>query len=322
LHRETEDAVTLRFRLPSGQALSAKPGQFLTFNWMLNRQTLARSYSISSSPSQTDSIDITVKRQGVVSSFLNDSARAGLEVVANGPYGRFFFDAAQHHSPIFFAAGSGITPILAMLRHLEETVPQTEAILFYASRDERQIIFKAELDRMAGRMPRFRWIPIITQPTADWRGEHGRISDSLVTRELVNPAGKRFFICGPAGFMTGVKEILNTLGVESSRVLQERFTASAVAPRGADVVSCTIEFVRSGKRFECTSAERLLSVAEKGGVDIPASCRIGQCGTCAARVLSGEVEMDADEGLSPALRAEGFSLLCVGHARGLVAIDA
>jgi ferredoxin-NADP reductase/DMSO/TMAO reductase YedYZ heme-binding membrane subunit len=322
VHRDTNDAVTLTFSPLSGKTLQSKPGQFLTFNWVVSGQTLPRSYSISSAPSRVGSFDITVKKQGIVSTFLNESVREGLTVVANGPYGRFVFDLAEHRAPVFFAGGSGITPILSMLRHIEETSPECDVTLFYTSRDEHQIIFKADLDRLAARWTKFRFVPIITRPSVEWAGERGELTKEMVLKTLPAVEDKTFFLCGPTGFMTAVSGILTSFGVGANQIHQERFTPSAVAYAPGESVPCTVEFTRSRKRLECNSTETLLSVAERNGVDIPASCRIGQCGTCATRVLAGEVQMESDEGLSPALRAEGFSLLCVGRARGMVSLEA
>ena len=321
IHRETKDAVTLTFSLLKGKTLHSKPGQFLTFNWVVDGQTLPRSYSISSVPSRAGSFDVTVKKQGIVSTFLNESAREGLTVVANGPYGRFVLNLTEHRAPVFFAAGSGITPILSMLRHIEEASPECAVTLFYASRDERQIIFKAELDRLGTRLNKLRCIPIVTKPSVEWAGER-ELTKEIVLKLLPTVEDKTFFLCGPAGFMTAVNEILMSLGASANQIHQERFVPAAVAYTPREIVPCTVEFTRSGKRLGCNSNETLLSVAERNDIDIPASCRIGQCGTCATRVLAGEVEMESDEGLSPALRAEGFSLLCVGRARGTVSLEA
>jgi ferredoxin-NADP reductase/DMSO/TMAO reductase YedYZ heme-binding membrane subunit len=322
IHRETNDAVTLTFSLPGNKTLQSKPGQFITFNWIVDGQSLPRSYSISSAPRRSGSFDVTVKKQGIVSTFLNESAREGLSVVANGPYGRFVLDLAEHQAPVFFAAGSGITPILGMLRHIEETSPECDVTLFYFSRDERQVIFKMELDRLSARLSKFRLVPIITRPSVEWAGERGEITKEMVLRGLPTVEGKTFFLCGPAGFMAAAKAILTSLEVGANQIHQERFAPSAVAYTPGESVHCTVEFTRSRKRLECNSTETLLSVAERNGIEIPASCRIGQCGTCATRVLAGTVEMESDEGLSPALRAEGFSLLCVGRARGMVSVEA
>lgn len=322
VRRETADAVTLTFTLPKDKELAAKPGQFLTFEWLVNGEKLPRSYSISSAPGLPDSFDITVKKQGAVSTFLNESARKGLEVVAHGPYGRFVLDPPVHTAPVFFAGGSGITPVICMLRHIERSTPHTKALLFYASRDENNVVFDGELKRLRQVLTNFRVISLITQPTPAWIGERGYISKALVERELPEASAHTFFICGPAGFMSSVREILTSLGAGPDQILQERFSSSASSMTAGAATLATIEFLISGKRVECSSADTVLAVAERNGVAITASCRIGQCGTCATRVLGGEVEAESDEGLSPAMRSEGFRLLCVSHARGAISVDA
>jgi glycine betaine catabolism B len=197
IRRETNDAVTLTFSLPRGKILQSKPGQFLNFKWLVNGQTLPRSYSISSSPSRVGSFDVTVKKQGIVSTFLNESAREGLTVVANGPYGRFVLNLAEHRAPVFFAAGSGITPILSMLRHIEEASPECDVTLLYGSRDERQIIFKTELDRLAARLTKFRFVPIVTKPSVEWAGERGELTKKMVLKTLPAVEDRTFFLWPP-----------------------------------------------------------------------------------------------------------------------------
>jgi ferredoxin len=119
-----------------------------------------------------------------------------------------------------------------------------------------------------------------------------------------------------------VKEILMSLGAHAEQIRQERFTIGTTNSERAAAATYPVEFVRSGGKYEGSSADSLLTIAESHGVDVPSSCRVGQCGTCATRVLDGEVEMETEEGLDPALRAQGYRLLCVGRARGPVRLDA
>jgi ferredoxin len=121
--------------------------------------------------------------------------------------------------------------------------------------------------------------------------------------------------------MASVKEVLLSLGANDEQILQERFTL-ARPDSGSSAAKYLVQFAKSGAKHECSPADTLLSVAESHGIDIPYSCRVGQCGTCATRVLLGEVEMEAEEGLDPALKAQGYRLMCVGHARGPVTLDA
>src|SRR4029077_14816541 len=115
---QTHDSKSLRFVMPRSERFSARPGQFLTFQWTIDGKEVFRSYSISSSPTQTGYVEITAKRvpNGYVSVFLNDRALPGLTVKARGPYGLFCFDETKHKQVVLIAAGSGITPIMSMLR--------------------------------------------------------------------------------------------------------------------------------------------------------------------------------------------------------------
>jgi ferredoxin len=122
--------------------------------------------------------------------------------------------------------------------------------------------------------------------------------------------------------MASVTEILTTMGVGAGQIRRERFTASLGSSSETVVSTYTVEFANSGKKFAASSAESLLVFAESHGIDIPYNCRVGQCGTCATRVLDGEVEMATDEGLDPAQRAQGYRLLCVGVARSNVVLQA
>ncbi len=320
--RQTSDAVTLRFPLSAGAPLGAKPGQFFTFDWVVNAKKTPRSYSISSSPLQKEYVEITVKQQGVVSTFLNREAHPGLKVTAHGPFGQFCFDETRHKRIVLLAGGSGITPIMSMLRYIKEVVPETEVHLLYAVRGESDVIFGEDLAGLKPHLPNFRYDLIVSRPGPDWKGFRGHLSRSTLEEVLGNAVGRTFFLCGPAGFMSSVKEILSALGVPVSQILEERFTVGTPSSTADPNIPCSVEFVRSGGTFECSSADSLLAVAESHGIDIPYSCRVGQCGTCATRVLEGDVEMEVEDGLEPARKAQGYRLLCVGRARGLVRLDA
>ncbi|HKD04643.1 MAG TPA: ferric reductase-like transmembrane domain-containing protein [Bryobacteraceae bacterium] len=321
IQRETKDAVTLRFPLPSGTPLRAKPGQFLTFDWVIDGRKLTRSYSISSSPLRTDFVEVTVKRQGLVSSFLDRDARVGLTVEAHGPFGQFCFDKKLHRNIVLFAGGSGITPLLSMLRYIEAAAVETEVLLFYAVRSEHDVIFKKELERLTLRLPHFRCVIVASRPGPDWRGPRGHVDRERIAQEVGEIGDRTFFLCGPAAFMETVKEILASMGAHAGQIRQERFTVGA-APKDTTAPTYKVEFVKSGGQFAGSSAESLLAIAESHNIDIPYSCRVGQCGTCATRVLEGEVEMETEEGLEPPRRAAGYRLMCVGRARGDVRLYA
>ncbi len=320
--RQTGDTVTLRFPLSAGMPLGAKPGQFLTFDWVVNGKKLPRSYSISSSPQQNEYVEVTVKEQGLVSTFLNREARPGLNVAAHGPFGQFCFDETRHKRIVLVAGGSGITPIMSMLRYIEEVAPETQVNLFYAVRGESDVIFGEDLASLQERLPSFRYVLIASRPGPDWNGLRGHLSRSTFEDLLEDIDGRTFFLCGPSAFMLSMKEIVSALGVPNTQIHEERFTTGTSLSTGDPNVRCSVEFVQSGGIFECSSSDSLLLVAESHGIEIPSSCRVGQCGTCATRVLEGEVEMEVEDGLEPGRKAQGYRLLCVGRARGLVRLEA
>jgi ferredoxin-NADP reductase len=323
IRRETGDTVTLRFPLSAAKPLGAKPGQFLTFEWTVDSKKLPRSYSISSSPTRTDYVEITVKEQGIVSRFLNRDAKEGLTVEAHGPFGQFCFDERQHQSIVLFAGGSGITPIMSILRYIEDIAPNTDITLFYAVRTEHDIIFQEDLESLQKRLPRFRWLLVASRPGTEWPGPRGRVDRELIEKQLGRTSSQEFFfLCGPVAFMASIRDILMCSGVSAQQIRQERFTIGSPVSTDTEASTCLVDFKRSGEKYECSSAESLLMVAEKHDIDIPFGCRVGQCGECATRVLEGEVEMEIDEGLEPALRSRGYRLMCVSRARGRVALDA
>jgi len=325
--QQTPDSKTLRFVLPKGRTITSRPGQFLTFSFLFDGRKVIRSYSICSSAARSGYVEITPKRiaQGCVSVFLNDRASVGMTVEAAGPYGQFCLDQQQHHNIVLLAAGSGITPMIAMLRYIDDLCLDTAATLLYCVRTERDIIFGSELEELQSRLKNFRHHVTLSRPHSDWTGLRGHISRELIESTVGDLPAQHFFICGPTSFMESSRGILLDLGVVPERIMQESFgtsppaIVSSLAPPEASGV---IQFVRTGKACPVRSGQTLLEVAEENGVAIPFSCRQGQCGTCKTRLLAGDVRMDAEAGLDPDSRAQGFVLTCVGRAVGAVKLDA
>jgi ferredoxin-NADP reductase len=331
---QTNDSRTLRFALTEGRRLSARPGQFMTFTFLFDGRKVNRSYSICSSPATAGYVEITPKRvpTGCASIFLNDRAAPGLTVEASGPYGRFCFDETKHRNIVLIAAGSGITPIMAMLRYIDDLCLGTPILLLYSVRTENDIIFENELMEMNVRMKNFQYQIICSQPTDGWAGPRGRMDRTFIAPIIGDIAHKDFFLCGPAAFMTVVHYILERLQVPADHIHQESFgpgpqaaapteTGNAAPPVGTGTAT-TVEFTRSGKTCSIPPGKTLLEAAAENGVAIPSACRQGQCGTCQTRLLSGKVAMEAENGLSPEAKARGFVLTCVGRACGPVKLDA
>jgi ferredoxin-NADP reductase len=327
IEQQTHDTKTLRFQIPKERQLRAKPGQFLTFQWTIDGQRVMRSYTISSSPIHRNYVEITPKRMenGCVSVFLNERAKPGLKVEARGPYGQFYFDETIHKSIVLISAGSGITPMISMLRYIDDLRQATSVMLLYCVRTAADIIFRSELARLERSLPNFKYEVCLSRPEPTWKGHSGRLTGEFVSQHVIDLVSPTFFLCGPNGFMDNARQILSTLGVDPDRVLQESFGESKRStesrPREARPAE-TVVFLHSQKVCQAPAGSALLDLAEKSGVQIPYGCRQGLCGTCATRVLSGTVEMDVEAGLTAEQKNAGYVLPCVSRTSGTVVVAA
>lgn len=323
---QTTDAKTLRFALPPGQQIAARPGQFLTFECMIDGKPVTRSYSICSSPHQKGYIEITPKRveNGCASQFLNDRATVGLTVKARGPYGKFCFDEMKHQQIVLIAGGSGITPLMSMLRYIDDLRIPAEATLIYCVRTERDIFFRDDLADLERRLNGFHYVPVLSQPGPEWAGWKGRLRNEILEREVKNPAQSTFFLCGPPAFMDVARSLLKEMRVESSRILQESFggTVARATDTSPTVGSLDMKLARSAVTYKVSGEETVLESLERNGVMIPTGCRQGECGTCAHRLLAGKVKMEAEGGLNEELRLRGFILPCVSRPLGDITLEA
>jgi ferredoxin-NADP reductase len=323
---QTHDAKTLRFLLPSHQAITPRPGQFLTFDWMIDGKPVKRSYTICSSPTQRNFVEITPKRMetGYVSKFLNDHAAVGLTVKARGPYGRFHFDENKHKRIVLIAGGSGITPMVAMLRFIDDLCLNIKVTLIYCVRTERDVIFENEITAIQRRVGGFRHVIVLSQPDSEWQGWKGRLRLEILERDVEKPHESTFFLCGPPAVMELGRSLLKEMGVEPSRVLQESFGGGVSAEQQTTVNTGSLELKlsRSALAFNISSDETVLEGAEKNGVLMPSGCRQGNCGTCATKLVSGNVQMEAADALNDELRSKGFILPCVSRPLSDITLDA
>lgn len=326
IESQSQDAKTLRFLLPRHREIVARPGQFMTFEWMIDGKVVTRSYSICSSPTQRDFIDITAKRvpNGSVSQFLNDRAQLGMTVKAHGAYGKFCFDETKHKEVVMIAGGSGITPMMSMLRYIDDLCIPTDITLIYCVRAEQDVFFKNELAALQGRLSNFRHVQVLSQPSAEWAGWKGRLRREILEGELTNPQDATFFLCGPPAFMELGRTLLKQMGIEPAKILQESF-GGAVARETTSLATggpLEIRFSRSRVKFNTSPDENLLESCERNGVLLPSGCRQGSCGTCATKVLHGRVEMTTEDALTEDLRSQGFVLPCVSRPITHLTLDA
>ena len=325
IEQQTHDTKTLRFQILDEKRFCAKPGQFLTFQWPIDGQRVRRSYTVSSSPVHENYVEITPKRMenGCVSVFLNERAKPGLAVEASGPYGRFYFDGTLHKSIVLIAAGSGITPMISMLRYIDDLELATPVTLLYCVRTGADIIFENELSRLSRSLPNFKYELCLSRPEPAWKGRSGRLTEEFVSEKVTDLNAPTFFLCGPKGFMDNARQILSTLGVNQDRILQESFGEGKPTTESRSLETRPVEtvvFIHSQKVCQVSAGSTLLDLAEQNEVQIPYGCRQGLCGTCATRVLSGTVQMDVEAGLTAAQKNAGYVLPCVSRAEGTVVL--
>lgn len=323
---QTHDAKTLRFLLPRGQQIAARPGQFLTFEWMIDGKPATRSYSICSSPTQGSFIEITPKRveNGYVSKFLNDRATVGLTVKAQGPYGEFCFDESKHERIVLIGAGGGITPMIAMLRYIDDLCIAVDTTLIYCVRTEQDVLFKSDLLVLQRRLIKLRYVLVLSQPTSDFTGWKGRLRREILEREVEKPLDSTFFLCGPPAFMELCRSLLKDMRLEPAQILQESFGGAIAGDKclAASTGLLTVKFTRSAVTLNVSPDDTLLQGSERNGVLIPSGCRQGSCGTCRTKLLNGNVQMEREDALSDELRSQGYILPCVSRPLSDVTLDA
>jgi len=309
---ETGDARSFVF--DTGGDLAAlygyQPGQFLTFRAVIDGEAHLRCYSMSSSPSVDRHLAVTVKRvpDGVVSNWMIDTLGPGAVIEATLPSG-IFGRRSGGGDVVAFAGGSGITPVLSILKSVLAT-GSSSARLFYANRDAGSVIFDGELASLADGYPgRLEVVHHLDEAVG------------LVTPEEVLPlapgrADTDYYVCGPAPFMDLVETTLHGCGVSPAAVHLERFDPPAeavpVAPPAAETrpTSVTIELNGRTDVARYRPGTTILQTARQLGMAPPFSCEAGSCATCMARLLEGKVEMYTNNALTDDELAEGWILTC------------
>ncbi|HVV10128.1 ferredoxin--NADP reductase [Amycolatopsis sp.] len=310
---ETADARSVVFEIAPDQeeAFRYRPGQFLT----LRVGTAARCYSLSSAPHEGTRLKVTVKRTdgGYGSNWICDNLAAGATVEVLPPAG-IFTPADFDEDLLLFAGGSGITPVMSILKTALRQ-GNGRIVLVYANRDEKSVIFGDELSALAREHPD----RLVVQ---HWLESVQGLPTVEQLQALARPfTGFEAFLCGPAPFMAATKQALKDLGFERKRVHLEKFVSLGgnpfdTGPAGTEATTeeetTELRVDLDGKQHELTwpRQQKLLDHLLDRGLDAPYSCRAGQCSACACRIVSGEVKMLNNEILDSEDIAEGIVLAC------------
>ena len=329
IRREAADAVSMTFVIPDEFASDYRftPGQYLTLRTTLGGEEVRRSYSICSGPDDGE-IRIAVKRVdgGAFSGFVTEELKRGDALDVMTPTGRFGVAPTPNEARIHvgFAAGSGITPILSIMKNVLARELHSRFFLFYGNRTAEGMLFRSELEALKDRfIARLSVFHVISGEEQDIPILHGRLDGEKVRvllRSLV-PASEvdHVFVCGPAGMSEEVEATCRALGIAADNIHVERFVSEfGGRPRPKAIVSVLVlpkaiaAQIIDGKRREVPVADgvAILDAALRAGIDLPFACKGVMCSTCRAKLVEGAAPMELNYSLEPWELKAGFVLTC------------
>lgn len=323
-HDETHDSASFTLASDMPARFDYKPGQFVTLAVEIDGQRHHRAYSISSSPLNTGSITITVKRVagGLVSNFLLDNLHAGQYLEAGVTAGEFYLSEEACAGPlVMLSAGSGVTPVMAMARWLLALDAEASIHFILSARSEQDIIFRDELLAMQVRYPNFRLDLFLDNAEGQADRHAGFLTPERLDGLLTDAASCHFYLCGNPPYMAMIESWYRERALPADRFHKENFTPEALpaAEVGAQVFELAI--AGFGKTAAIVDGQTLLEVLEASGVPLIAACRAGVCGSCKCKVISGQVERASTATLTEDDLSAGLALACSTRARSCVTVE-
>ena len=329
---DTDDSMVVSFDVPDSlrETFRFAPGQYLTLRHKDAGDDLRRSYSICAAAGEGLRVGVRKVPGGVFSSWLHQSLKAGDTIEVMEPQGRFgaaVAQAAPRRHVLCIAGGSGITPVLSIVKTVLATEPHSSVTLLYGNRTAASTMFKEELEDLKNRhLTRLALHPVFSREQVDSPLNMGRLDRAKVADflRIVGAATvDQAFVCGPHALNDEVEAALREGGVPAERIHVERFgvppsaaDATLHAPKAGDATTATITVVRDGLTREVgfqPGDESILAAASRAGMDVPFSCKSGVCATCRAKLLEGQVRMDRNFALEKADLEAGFILTCQSH---------
>lgn len=356
IFQETPQVKTFRLIDPAGGTLPFNflPGQFLTFTVSPHGQAIKRSYTIASSPTHRDFCEVTVKHEehGVVSSYLNDYVHEGELLQVTGPSGKFTFAGQDADSIVLIGGGVGVTPMMSVVRYLTDRSWPGDIYFIYGCKSDKDVIFREEIEYLKRRYTNLH-VTLVSTPIdpANWPYPIGRITKELLLAAVPDLTSRHIHLCGPKPMMESVKLLLAELGVQAEQIEVEVFSGKEVpqksgtpssqqtsadtpedsttdappknvSPAAVPEQAVTATFTRSNKTAPLLPSQSILEASEAVGVNIEYSCRVGTCGVCKVKLLSGTVTMEVEDALEPTDKEQNIILACQAKATADVSVDA
>ncbi len=333
---ETPGVKTFRLVPSSGARFlpfTFVPGQFINVAFWIGGARMNRSYSISSSPTQREYVDLTVRREprGAVSRHIVDLVKVGGQIEASGPIGRFTFTGTEADSIVLIAGGVGITPMMSIMRYLTERSWAGDIFLVFACRTPTDFIFANDVAALQRVNPKLRVAVTVSQPEGtDWKGPSGRITKELLTQTVPDLASRRIHLCGPPSMMDAIRTLITELGVPPDQLKTELFGATKPTPvapgttakPSAPATGPMVTFSKNNRSARIQVDQTVLELSEALGIGIENSCRVGTCGVCKVKMTSGEVEMAVEDSLDPDDKTNGIILACQAKPTSDIAVEA
>lgn len=334
IKNETTDTVSVAFSLNDSQKSSFNyiSGQYLTLSFVINGKEERRSYSLCSSMHSNELMRVAVKKveNGLVSTYINEQLNVGDEVDVMVPQGNFLLEANANASKryVAFAAGSGITPIMSMIKSVNSVEPTSKFHLFYGNKDADNTIFKSDIDGIVNSNINVSYI--YSRDSNAQQPFYGRLDsdkvNTLLRANLEYLKADAFFICGPEKMIMDVSSTLIDLGVKKENIHFELFTTPVLMLDSQEESKnemnddfdgdAVVTVICDDEEFEfelAADGDTILDAAMDNDADVPFSCKGAVCCTCKAKVLEGKVTMDANYALSDKEVEDGFVLGCQAH---------
>jgi ferredoxin-NADP reductase len=334
---ETPDTKTFSLGSVTVPIFDYLPGQYIVLSLTIQGQEYKRSYSLASSPVLSNSLEITVKRDpkgGIVSNWLNDTLAVGDTLNVKGPFGKFSCAHDTCQKILFIAAGSGIVPVMSMLRWLTDTNACVDVQLLLSFRTPDDIIYRDELQLIAARHKNIKLsITLTTDIIAlyQWPGLSGRINTTMIAELVPDLTERSVYLCGPDAFMSTCKESLLKLNCPFDKLYSESFTVNGsianlensglTSPSRSKTGNYRVRLAKSGKTIDTDGRMTLLEIAEQSGILIDHECRSGQCGECMIKCLKGKIEMSDQAEIDTVNKNKGWIYACCAYPASNIVLD-